>query len=153
MRRAAAILALCLTSGAVPALADGLAEDLAVFQKVCVQQAPDLSETAISAMAKKSSIGVYDPGGGGTVEAIEGRYCSIKMRRGSMLVSPVTEAEAERVVSQFAAKIGATDISKKVRKNGNSLSYTVKRGKGEVTFMFVADRSVRKLSISKRGKL
>lgn len=149
MRALAPLLALAVWAS--PVQAGDLAQDLSVFQSVCVNQAPGLSQDAIAAASKKVKVGINELGGGGSVEAVEGRYCTVRVRRSSMLVGPVPEAEAEKLVNRFAARIGSSEVSKKVRKNGNSLSYTVKRGKAEFTLFFEADKSVRRLSISQRG--
>ena len=151
MRALAPLLA--LTVWASPVQAGELAQDLSIFQSVCVNQAPGLSQEAIAAASEKVKVAINEIGGGGSVEAVEGRYCTVKVRRSSMLVAPVPEAEAEKLVNRFAARIGSSEVSKKVRKKGNSLSYTVKRGKAQFTLFFEADKSVRRLSITQRGKL
>ncbi len=151
MRALAPLLA--LTVWASPVQAGELAQDLSIFQSVCVNQAPGLSQEAIAAASEKVKVAINEIGGGGSVEAVEGRYCTVRVRRSSMLVAPVPEAEAEKLVNRFAARIGSSEVSKKVRKNGNSLSYTVKRGKAQFYLFFEADKSVRRLSITQRGKL
>ncbi|MDR0808933.1 MAG: hypothetical protein LBE86_07385 [Gemmobacter sp.] len=130
-----------------------LKDDLRLFEEICVQAAPKLSEKEIRKTLKKLAASKIKLGPGTMFNAANGRSCTTVFAWGNERLNAVPQSDANRIVQSFADRIGATDVALEAGRNGNALKYTVKAPKTKFTLSFEVENSKRRLAIARSRSL